>query len=161
MNSISTQQDSETSRKYRLRWWTLIVLSLSLVLIAVDTTILNVAIPTLQRDLGASASGLQWIVSSYILVFAGLLCWTFFSNAVSQSGSSLVNQSHLLTKIYFPRLLVPAASIGVGLIDFALNFAVFGGLMLWYRHVPGPAILLLPLMILIWKPFGPDRSRAA
>ncbi len=73
MNSISTQQEGETSRKYRLRWWTLIVLSLSLVLIAVDTTILNVAIPTLQRDLGASASGLQWIVSSYILVFAGLL----------------------------------------------------------------------------------------
>ena len=84
-----------------------------------------------------------------IFVFACLLCWTFFSNAVSQSGSSLVNQSHLLTKIYFPRLLVPAASIGVGLIDFALNFAVFGGIMLWYRHVPGLAILLLPLMILL------------
>ena len=73
MNSISTQQEDAASRKYRLRWWTLIVLSLSLVLIAVDTTILNVAIPTLQRELGASASGLQWIVSSYILVFAGLL----------------------------------------------------------------------------------------
>ncbi len=61
------------SQKYQRRWWTLAVLSVSLVLIAVDTTILNVAIPTLQNQLGASASGLQWIVASYILVFAGLL----------------------------------------------------------------------------------------
>lgn len=61
------------SRKYRLRWWTLLVLSVSLIVIAIDTTILNVAIPTLQRELGASASGLQWIISSYLLVFAGLL----------------------------------------------------------------------------------------
>ncbi|MEZ4503476.1 MAG: DHA2 family efflux MFS transporter permease subunit [Dehalococcoidia bacterium] len=61
------------SRKYRLRHWTLGVLSLSLLVIALDVTILNVAIPTLQRDLGASASELQWIVNAYILVFAGLL----------------------------------------------------------------------------------------
>ncbi|PZC46338.1 MAG: MFS family permease [Chloroflexi bacterium] len=72
-NGVVVSQEIAKSRKYRLRWWTLLVLSISLVLIAVDTTILNVAIPTIQRDLGASASGLQWIVSSYILVFAGLL----------------------------------------------------------------------------------------
>lgn len=72
-NGAVASQEVMQSRKYRLRWWTLLVLSISLVLIAVDTTILNVAIPTIQRDLGASASGLQWIVSSYILVFAGLL----------------------------------------------------------------------------------------
>ena len=71
--TVGIQQETIQSRKHRLRWWTLLVLSVSLVLIAVDTTILNVAIPTLQQDLGASASGLQWIVSSYILVFAGLL----------------------------------------------------------------------------------------
>ena len=72
MSSVITT-DQPQSRKHKLRWWTLLVLSISLVLIAVDTTILNVAIPTLQNDLNASASELQWIVSSYILVFAGAL----------------------------------------------------------------------------------------
>src|ERR671917_635960 len=55
------------------RWWTLVVLCFSLLVIGLDNTILNVALPTLQQDLGASASQLQWIVDSYMLVFAGLL----------------------------------------------------------------------------------------
>src|ERR687891_144943 len=55
------------------RWWTLGVLCLSLLVISLDNTILNVALPTLERDLGASSSQLQWIVDSYMLVFAGLL----------------------------------------------------------------------------------------
>lgn len=59
--------------KYRRRWWTLLVLSVSLVIIGLDNTILNVALPTLQREFDASASSLQWIVDAYILVFAGLL----------------------------------------------------------------------------------------
>jgi EmrB/QacA subfamily drug resistance transporter len=58
---------------YRRRWWTLAVLSVSLLIIIIDDTIINVAIPTLQRELGASASGLQWIVDAYVIVFAGLL----------------------------------------------------------------------------------------
>ena len=58
---------------HRRRWWTLLVLSLSLLVISLDNTILNVALPTLDRDLGASASELQWIVDAYMLVFAGLL----------------------------------------------------------------------------------------
>ena len=61
------------TRKYRLRWWTLAVISLTVLIVAIDTSILNVALPTLQRELGASASELQWLVNSYILVFAGLL----------------------------------------------------------------------------------------
>ena len=64
---------AETDRKYRLRWFTLAVLSLSLAIIGLDNTILNVAIPTLQREFDATASELQWMVDSYILVFAGLL----------------------------------------------------------------------------------------
>ncbi len=60
-------------QKYRRRWWTLGVLSLSLVIIGLDNTILNVALPTLQQELSASASELQWMVDSYVLVFAGLL----------------------------------------------------------------------------------------
>lgn len=81
-----------------------------------------------------------------IFVYAGLLPWVFFANAVSQGGVSLVSQTHLLTKVYFPRLFLPAASIGVGLIDFALSFAVYIGLMFWYAHTPGPAILLAPVL---------------
>ena len=60
-------------QKYQRRWWTLVVLSLSLVIIGLDNTILNVAIPTLQTELNASASELQWIVDAYVLVFAGTL----------------------------------------------------------------------------------------
>ena len=66
-------QASKESRKYRLRWWTLSVLSMGLLVTVVDTIIVNVAIPTLQRELGASSSELQWIIDSYILVLAGLL----------------------------------------------------------------------------------------
>ena len=65
--------NATTDRKYRLRWFTLATLSLSLVVIGLDNTILNVAIPTLQREFEASASELQWMVDSYVLVFAGLL----------------------------------------------------------------------------------------
>ena len=65
--------DADLERMHRRRWWTLAVLCLTLVLISVDNTILNVAIPTLARDLHASGSQLQWIVDSYVLVFAGLL----------------------------------------------------------------------------------------
>src|SRR5262245_35495759 len=69
---------ADPERSYRLRWWTLIVLCLSLMVIGIDNTILNVALPTLAKPevaggLGASASQLQWIVDSYTIVFAGLL----------------------------------------------------------------------------------------
>ncbi|MHB9111590.1 MAG: MFS transporter [Thermoleophilia bacterium] len=61
------------TRKYRLRWWTLAVLSVSLVVIGLDNTILNVALPAIQKELGASSSQLQWMVDAYVLVFASLL----------------------------------------------------------------------------------------
>jgi len=66
-------EDYRRTRKYRMRWWTLLVLSLSLIVIGLDNTILNVAIPTIQREFDASASELQWMVDAYVLVFAGLL----------------------------------------------------------------------------------------
>src|SRR4051812_44464579 len=66
-------EDTASSVAYRRRWWALAVLCLSLVLVVVDNTILNVALPTIARDLGAQTSGLQWVVDSYVLVFAGLL----------------------------------------------------------------------------------------
>ncbi len=68
--------ESREMRKHRLRWWTLGVLCLSVLVVVIDSSILNVALPTLQRELGASASGLQWIVTSYILILGGLLLTT-------------------------------------------------------------------------------------
>jgi len=84
-----------------------------------------------------------------IFVYAGLLPWTFFANAVSHSSISLVNQSQLLTKVYFPRLFIPSSSIGVGLVDFSLSFCVYICLMLWYGHTPGVSVALLPLVLLL------------
>jgi lipopolysaccharide transport system permease protein len=84
-----------------------------------------------------------------IFVFAGLLPWTFFSNAVSQSGVSLIAQTGLLTKIYFPRLYIPTSSIGVALVDLALSFVVYVAIMLWFMHLPGLSALLLPLLVLL------------
>ena len=72
MDGITTQEKAQ-SRIYRRRWWMLAVVSVTVVLATIDETILNVAIPSLQRDLGASASSLQWILNSYLLVFGGLL----------------------------------------------------------------------------------------
>ena len=73
--SLAALQPGESlaARKHRLRWWTLGVLCPSLLIIGLDNTILNVAIPTLQREFGASASELQWMVDAYVVVFAGLL----------------------------------------------------------------------------------------
>jgi lipopolysaccharide transport system permease protein len=82
-----------------------------------------------------------------IFVLAALLPWTFFTNAVSGAGTSLVSQANLLTKIYFPRLYIPTAAIGVCGVDFLLSFLVYIGIMLWYMRLPGPSILLLPLLL--------------
>jgi len=82
-----------------------------------------------------------------LFAFAGLLPWTFFSNAISNSGNSLVGSSHLITKVYFPRVIIPAASVLAGLVDFCFAFAVMAILMVIYRVVPGPSFLLLPFLV--------------
>ncbi len=83
-----------------------------------------------------------------IFVFAGLLPWTFFANAVTQASQSLVNQQSLLTKIYLPRLFVPGAAVGGGLIDLAVSGVVFLGIMLFYGVAPGWGFLAVPLLVL-------------
>jgi len=82
-----------------------------------------------------------------IFVYAGLLPWTYFANAVSASGNSLVGSSNLITKVYFPRLVVPASAALAGLLDFFIAFFVLAALMIWYQFLPGPAILLFPLLV--------------
>jgi len=82
-----------------------------------------------------------------ILVFAGMLPWQFFSNSFSESGNSLVANSNLISKIYFPRLIVPAGSIVVGFIDFLISAIFLVALMLWFGFMPDWRIITLPLFI--------------
>ena len=82
-----------------------------------------------------------------IFVYAGLLPWSYFANALSASGNSLVGSANLVTKVYFPRLIIPASASLAGLLDFFLAMLVMGGMMTYYRIVPGMAILLFPLLV--------------
>lgn len=82
-----------------------------------------------------------------LFAYAGLVPWTFFANAVAQSSNSLVGSAHLISKVYFPRLLVPAASVGAGLADFAVSSALLAGMMAYYGVAPGWGLLLLPVPV--------------
>jgi lipopolysaccharide transport system permease protein len=77
-----------------------------------------------------------------------LLPWQLFSSALSGSANSIVGSAHLISKVYFPRLIIPIASVAATLVDFAVVFVIALGLMAWYGRVPGLAILTLPLFIL-------------
>ena len=80
-----------------------------------------------------------------ILVFAGLLPWQFFASAVSESSNSLIDNANLISKIYFPRLIVPVGSVIVSFVDFFISGIILFGLMLWYRFAVDWRILTLPL----------------
>ena len=84
-----------------------------------------------------------------IFTFAALVPWTFFSTAVTQSGNSLVGSANLIKKVYFPRLVIPAASVLGGLVDFAIAMLVLFVLMLYYGVHPGIAMLYLPALVLL------------
>lgn len=84
-----------------------------------------------------------------IFTFAALLPWTYFSKALSQSVSSVVADANLITKVYFPRLLLPLAAVVGGLIDFAIAFVFLLGMMAWYGLAPHSGILLLPFFVLL------------
>lgn len=81
--------------------------------------------------------------------YAALLPWQLFAGALQRTGTSLVGNANLLTKVYFPRLVIPISAVAVGLVDFAVAFVVLVGLMLWYRIVPTWAMLWLPLFVLL------------
>jgi lipopolysaccharide transport system permease protein len=85
-----------------------------------------------------------------VFVFAAMLPWTFFSGAVATSGNSLVGSSHLITKVYFPRVIIPMASVGGRLVDFLVSFVVLALLMAFYRIAPTWNLLMLvPLVLLV------------
>ena len=85
-----------------------------------------------------------------VFVFAAMLPWTFFSGAVATSGNSLVGSSHLITKVYFPRVIIPMAAVGGRLVDFLVSFVVLALLMAFYRIAPTWNLLMLaPLVVLV------------
>jgi lipopolysaccharide transport system permease protein len=89
---------------------------------------------------GISSDGIPYPV----FAFAGLLPWIFFSNAITTSGNSIVNNAHVITKVYFPRMIVPAASVAAGVVDFVIAFAALSALMIYYGVSISVNILALP-----------------
>lgn len=84
-----------------------------------------------------------------LMVFAGLLPWFLFSGILTEASNSLIGNTNLIGKVYFPRLAMPLAVVGVALVDFAISLALLVPLMLWYDVVPGWRVLLLPLFVLL------------
>lgn len=83
-----------------------------------------------------------------VFVFAGLLPWSFFSTAISASGQSLVGSSHLVSKVYFPRLIIPLASVGSGLVDLLISTAILLLMMLWYGVGWSWSLLAAPVLLM-------------
>jgi lipopolysaccharide transport system permease protein len=84
-----------------------------------------------------------------IFAYAALLPWNYFAGALGRSSTSLVGNVHLITKVYFPRLLIPISAVLSGLVDFAVAVLVLIGLMLYYRITPTLAVTLLPALVLL------------
>ncbi|HNY72611.1 MAG TPA: ABC transporter permease [Syntrophales bacterium] len=84
-----------------------------------------------------------------LLVFAAMLPWTLFANALSESSNSLINNANLIGKVYFPRLIIPAATLVTAFIDFLISFVILLGMMVWYQFLPGWQLLYLPFFILL------------
>jgi lipopolysaccharide transport system permease protein len=84
-----------------------------------------------------------------VFAFAGLLPWNYFSQALNRASTSVVNSSHLITKVYFPRLVIPFSGVLSSLVDLAIALAVLAGLMVVYGIVPTAGLLTLPALILL------------
>jgi lipopolysaccharide transport system permease protein len=84
-----------------------------------------------------------------VLVLAGLLPWQFFSNALSEGGTSLLNNSNLVSKIYFPRMIIPASAVVTAMVEFAISLLLLAALMWWQQYVPSWRVLFLPLFIIL------------
>jgi len=84
-----------------------------------------------------------------IFAYAALVPWTFFAQGLTQSSNSLVGSSHLITKVYFPRLVIPISSVLSGLVDFVIAFTVLIGMMVYYGFYPTAAIVFLPGLLLL------------
>ena len=102
------------------------------------------------RLAGVASAGIPYP----LFALAGLVPWTFFANAITASGNSLVGSANLITKVYFPRLIVPAAAMLAGLVDFLLAFMMLVLMMVYYRVTVTVQILFLPVLILLTALFS-------
>jgi len=84
-----------------------------------------------------------------ILVYAAMLPWQFFSTSFSDASNSLITNTNMLTKIYFPRLIIPASTVIVNVVDFLISFVILIGLMIYYHFLPPWHIVFLPLFLLL------------
>ena len=84
-----------------------------------------------------------------LMVFAGILPWSLFAASLSEASNSLLANANLITKVYFPRLIIPVATVVTALVDFAVSFCMLLILMLVYRFAPGPQLLLLPVFVAV------------
>ena len=84
-----------------------------------------------------------------LMVFAGILPWSFFSSGLSEASNSLITNSNLISKVYFPRLILPIATVVVAFVDFLISFCILLVLMGWYRFVPDWRIIVLPVFTLL------------
>ena len=84
-----------------------------------------------------------------LMVFVGMLPWIFFSTALGDASNSLVTNVNLISKVYFPRLIVPTATIMVGFVDLAIGFGILFLMMLWYHFLPSLQIVLLPVFVVL------------
>lgn len=84
-----------------------------------------------------------------ILVFSAMLPWQFFSNSLSESSNSLINNANLVSKVYFPRLVVPTSAVVVSFVDFMISGSILIGLMAWYDFVPSWRIVMLPVFTVV------------
>jgi lipopolysaccharide transport system permease protein len=84
-----------------------------------------------------------------LLVFAGLLPWQFFSTGLSEASNSLIGNERLISKVYFPRMIIPASSVITSLVDFFISLGTYVWFIAWYRTVPSINLFFLPLFILM------------
>jgi lipopolysaccharide transport system permease protein len=82
-----------------------------------------------------------------LMVFAAILPWSFFASALTDASNSLIGNASLVSKVYFPRLIIPISAVIVGLVDFLISFAILLAMMVWFQFVPGWQIVLLPAFL--------------
>lgn len=84
-----------------------------------------------------------------LMVFAAMLPWSLFSTSLGEASNSLIGNSNLISKVYFPRLIIPTATVVTAFVDFLISFIILLGMMVYYQFVPGWNLMLLPLFIIL------------
>lgn len=84
-----------------------------------------------------------------LLIFAGMLPWQFFANALTESSNSLIGNANLITKVYFPRMIIPASSVITSLVDMAISFVIMLLMFAWYGYIPSWHIIFFPLFVVL------------